>query len=285
MGRCPWPLSTAFPAPWRQAGRGHLRGGRNAAGGAPAGGGGSCSHARWPLRLTQLEFKCWPLLSQNGPESPLPCGWSRPLEPASSSLLPAFLPAPSSRQASWTPSATPLAACLLSVCPAVCLLGLGADYSICFPWGASPHLLCRRLAGPGPRVRCSLSLPGSSSPGPRQRGGGAQGHALGVRCGSCACLRPVVVAEAAGVGTGPSPRGPWPALGSTGLPTRAHQERGQHAGAWQAGFRAHTAFTVGGPRTRDTAQASHPARQHMGTPKSCPCVTELRTPRRVTPLG
>lgn len=66
----------------------------------------------------------------------------------------------------------------------------------------------------------------------------------------------------------------------SGAPGAGPARRGR-----QAGFRAHTAFTVGGPRTRDTAQASHPARQHMGTPKSCPCVTELRTPRRVTPLG
>lgn len=67
MSPCPWPLSSTFPAPWRQAGHGHLRGGRNVAGGAQAGGGGSCSHARWPLRLTQLEFKYWPLLSPEWP--------------------------------------------------------------------------------------------------------------------------------------------------------------------------------------------------------------------------
>lgn len=149
MAPCPWPLSTAFGPPGDA--RPRPSPGRQECGGRGLGWGWGRPFSRpGPLRLTQLEFKCWPLLSPEwpgvsatlGPGPGLRWSSSQPSRPAPGSPEGLFL-AHSSRQPSWTPLA-------LSTCPPAPVLsvlgvggvgsppGLGPDGGIYSPWGDSP---------------------------------------------------------------------------------------------------------------------------------------------------
>lgn len=195
----------------------------------------------------------------------LSCGWTRrpallSRQPFPCPLLQAGLPDP-----------FPPLHGLPASCPSV-------PERVCRGWGLTTASAFLGGASPPPAV----TQTGWARP-LGQRGGGAQGHALGVCCGFCVRLSPGVVAEEAGVGTGPSSRSPWPRLGSAGLPTRARQGWVPQAGPQRAGFLVLSVpdgcIHSGGSQDRGHSSGLPPCQAAHGDPQIRPTRPRAQNPQ------